>query len=214
MSNSSLWVIDKTWSGQEFAKYHNSWLFPAVVWNVLMRKYIPKEHRTRYGYTAEGYLFWAEMPVGGNSHDKWCILNSSIINGGDQVDRVCWDLSEHCIFNTKDKDFVAECIEKFTDYYLIQGNVDPPYQEPNHIIERFRKIADDIKNLPTWVGYFVIKETSSDSQVEYWFDRKRLCDWTDSSVCEFVEITDREITGYQTNLDLFTGGELNNGKTD
>lgn len=197
MSYSSLWAIDRKWSGKQLTEYRNSWLFCPIVWNVLLCKYIEPEERTDYGMVCTTYLAWVGIRSE-TANSRWSMLNERINNSSSQSDRVLWELSNLSVFNTKDKDFVAECIEKFVENNMV-GN--PEYKNSDHIIERFHRVASDIRNLPRRVKYFVIKGTSVDDNVERWFYRKRLCSWKEY-ICEFTLIEDQKVVGFATNLEM------------
>lgn len=203
MSYSSLWGIDSKWSGKRLAEYHNSWMFCPIVWSVLMCKYIEPGERTDYGYVWTNYLSWSGCSSSAATREsRFQMLNERINNSPCQSDRVLWELAGLSVFNAKDKDFVAECIENFVNDNMAN---DPEYQECDHIFERFRKIAEDIRSLPKWVKYFVIKGTSVDDNVERWFYRKRLCSWKEF-ICEFTLIEDQKVAGFSTNLEMCRGG--------
>lgn len=197
MSYTSLWVIDKNWSGAEHCKYPNSWLMPPVVWDVLMQKYINAYERNG----VESYIVWA---ISGNSDkerdERWALLNSRINNTENQVDRIMWELAGLSVFNSKDKEFVADCIDAFVRE---NQNIDVLLRA-EHIRQRFFDIAIDIRNLPRRIKYFVIHPTSVDDSVERWFYRKRLCSW-DKFVCEFTLIEDNKVVGFSTNLEMCKG---------
>ena len=198
MSHSSLWGIDRNWSGKQLIEYKNSWLFCPVVWNVLLCKYIEEEERTDFGRALTDYMSWVGIFAGPTAKERWSMLNERINNSSIQYDRVLWELSNLSVFNTKDKDFVAECIERFVENNMVGTS---EYRDSAHIIERFRWIARDIINLPRRVKYFVFKGTSVDDCVERWFRRKRLCSWKEF-VCEFTLIEDQKVTGFATNLEM------------
>ena len=198
MSYSSLWGIDGKWSGKELTEYRNSWLFCPIAWNVLLCKYIDPEERTSFGHVWTNYMSWVGVCDKATADRKWRILNERINNSNNQADRVLWELSQLSVFNAKDKDFVAECIEAFVKNNMV-GNKE--YRDSDHIIERFHKVADDIRNLPRKFKYFVIKGTSVDDNVERWFYRKRLCSWKEV-VCEFTLIEDQKVVGFATNLEM------------
>lgn len=197
MSYTSLWVIDKNWSGAEHRKYPNSWLMPPIVWDVLMQKYINTYERNG----VESYIVWA---ISGNSDkerdERWTLLNGRINNTENQVDRVLWELAGLSVFNSKDKEFVADCIDSFVRE---NQNIDELLQA-EHVRQRFFDIAIDIRNLPKHVKYFVIHPSSVDDSVEWWFDRKRLCSW-DKFVCEFTLIENKRVVGFSTNLEMCKG---------
>ena len=198
MSYSSLWTIDKNWSGKEHKEYSNSWLFPPTIWNILFCKYIrPEERRRRFPDKDKEfettYMGWTMT----NGNERWAKLNGRINNSAEQVDRVLWELSMLSVFNAKDKEFVADCIERFIEVNF----PDSEYKESEHIKERFREVAKDIRELPNSCKYFVFKGTSCDDNVERWFYQKRLSSW-DEYVCEFTLIEDGRVVGFSDNLQV------------
>lgn len=196
MSYTSLWVIDKNWSGTEHRQYPNSWLMPPIVWDVLMQKYIGANERNG----VDSYLAWVCACSAKIRNERWALLNSRINNTENQVDRIMWELTGLSVFNSKDKEFVANCID---DFVRENQNIGEELQA-EHIRQRFFDIAIDIRNLPKRVKYFVIHPSSVDDSVEWWFDRKRLCSW-DKFVCEFTLIEDKKIVGFSTNLEMCKG---------
>ena len=198
MSYTSLWVIDKKWSGAEYRQYPNSWLMPPVVWDVLMQKYIdPAEHNG-----VNSYLAWVCACSSKIRDERWALLNSRINNTENQVDRIMWELTGLSVFNSKDKEFVANCID---DFVRENQNIDEELQA-EHIRQRFFDIAIDIRNLPRRVKYFVIHPSSVDDSVEWWFRRERLCSW-DKFVCEFTLIENKRVVGFSTNLEICKGDD-------
>ena len=197
MSYTSLWIIDKNWSGTEHRKYPNSWPMPPIVWDVLMQKYIDTNERDG----AVSYIAWTHSGCSDKERDeRWALLNSRINNTENQVDRIMWELAGLSVFNSKDKEFVADCIDAFVRE---NQNIDVLLRE-EHIRQRFFEIAVDIRNIPRRVKYFVIHPTSVDDSVEWWFYRKRLCSW-DKFVCEFTLIEDNKVVGFSTNLEMCKG---------
>lgn len=195
MSYTSLWEIDRNWSGKEYAEYKNAWLFPPVVWDILMCKYIKKHERTTYGGPCEHYMQWAEFCFDKDEQTRRrTMLNDRINNSEIQYDRVLWELSNMSVFNAKDKEFVADCIEDFvTNNFVYYSDKDC-----EHITDRFKEIASDIRGLPRRCKYFVIHPTSVDDNVERWFRRKRLSSW-DKFVCEFTLIENNKVIGFSDN---------------
>ena len=191
MSYSSLWEINKDWSGKEYREYKNSWFFSPVVWNILMCKYVKSYERD----DETNYMIWA-MPFGERKNNSQ-ILNERINNSTIQFDRVLWELTNRSVFNAKDKEFVAECIKKF-----VENNFeDSEYKDSDYIKERFCEIAKDIRELPKRCKYFVFKNTSCDDDVERWFYRKRLSSW-EKFVCEFTIIANNKVLGFSDNLEM------------
>ena len=192
MSYTSLWEIDKNWRGKEYAQYANSWLFPPIVWNILMCKYIPPRKRVSPSGIISNYLVWAGIF---DSKERQAMLNERINNSDIQYDRVLWELSNASVFNAKDKEFVAACIESFVANNFPQSE----YKDSNEIKERFVDVANDIRTLPKRCKYFVIHPSSCDDHVERWFSGKRLCSWK-KFVCEFTLIENERVVGFSDNL--------------
>lgn len=201
MSYTSLWIIDRNWSGEEHRTYKNSYLFPPVVWDILLCKYIKKHERTQFGRTDNHYLQWFGFCFDKAERDRRCrMLNERINNSDIQYDRVLWELSNLSVFNAKDKEFVAECIEKF----VINNFKHYDNEDCEHIKSRFYEVAKDIRELPRRCRYFVIHPTSCDDNVERWFNRKRLSSW-DKFVCEFTIIENNAVIGFSDNLSMCKG---------
>lgn len=200
MSYTSLWEIDKNWSGRAHSEYKNSWLFCPTIWDVLMCKYISPCERYSVVTHAEitSYLSWSFSFDREIANIKFKKLNERINNSPIQSDRVLWELSNLSVFNAKDKLLVCECIKEFVENNIV-GNSE--YTDCEHIIERFLEIAESIKTLPKRCRYFVIHPTSCDDNVEWWFNRKRLCSW-DKFVCEFTLIENGKVVGFSTNLEM------------
>lgn len=198
MSYSSLWEIDRKWSGREYSVYHNSWLFCPVIWDILMCKYIEPEDRYIYGRIWDSFTTWIVACNKEESNIRFAKLNDRINNSAIQYDRVLWELSNLSVFNAKDKEFVADCISEFVKNNIV-GN--PKYLESEHIAERFAEVAKDIRDLPRRVKFFVIHPTSCDDNVEWWFNRKRLSSWK-KFVCEFTLIENRRIIGFASNMEM------------
>ena len=200
MSYTSIWEIDKNWSGKEYAEYKNSWLFCPTIWDILMCKYIaPNERRSTLTFNEiKSYLSWTFSFDKDTANSRAAKLNERINNSTIQYDRVLWELSNLSVFNAKDKLFVCECIKEFVENNIV-GNSE--YKDCEHIIERFFEIAEAIRTLPKRCRYFVIHPTSCDDNVEWWFNRKRLCSWN-KFVCEFTFIENGEVVGFSTNLDM------------
>lgn len=203
MSCSSLWGIRSDYVGERLADYKNSWLFAPIIWRILPDKYIPEEIATPYGYK--------RSMIGIGGEEIWRKTNDKINHCEDTPDRICWEMTNEQIFFTKDKKCIAENIRKFVEQNKKYDRNDygtyPLEQE--HIIERFNEIAADIENLDeTEYPYFVLKNTSCDDGVEYWFSQyneetdeykeKSLKDWG-KFLAEFVVIEDGKIAGFIDN---------------
>lgn len=206
MSCSSLWGIKRNYVGEELTEYRNSWLFTPIIMGILPDKYIPEEIATPYGYK--------KSIIGMGGDDIWRKTNDKINRCENTSDRICWEMSNQQIFFTKDKKCIADNIRKFVEQNKEYGRTDegnyPLKQE--HIIERFNQIATDIEELDeTEYPYFVLKNTSCDDGVEYWFsgdyneeteeyEEKSLKDW-DKFLAEFVVIEDGKIARFISNTD-------------
>lgn len=201
MSYSELWEINRNWSGKVYKEYKNSWLFCPIVWDILLLKYIPEEERKSvYGMVSNSYMSWLLFATKDNlaENEKSIKLNKKICNSGCEYDKVVWDLSNLAVFNTADKEFIADCIIEFInnhDEYF--DNCD------DEITKRFIEIANDIRKLPRRCKYFVFHGTSCDDNVEYWFYRKRLCSWKEN-ICEFAIIKNNKIVDYKNNLEFIS----------
>lgn len=200
MSCSSLWLVDKDFIGEEGIEFGNSWLFSPVVGNVLFNKYLPEKTMSAHGKT--DYII-ASM------FDNTIIpkLNEKINYCDIQEDRILWELSNQQIFESKDKDFVADCIIKFLDI-----NKEYMTDIGEHILDRFKEISDIIRDIDiTQNAYFIFKNTSCDDGVEYWFrqyneeedeyEKSSLLN-LDKAVAELVVIKDNEIVQFVLNTKL------------
>jgi hypothetical protein len=145
MSHSTLYGITSDLHGAELNNYHNAWLFCPAIWQFLELKY-----RT-------GSVIGFSITEGEKQ------LNKIMNKGENIVEQICWELSNQQVFCTKDKDFVADCIEKFMKEAQLEGTV---YED------RFRLVAADIRNIDTSkYKFFVFKNISVDNWVENWFLR-------------------------------------------
>ena len=206
MSNSSLWIMDKKFNGEETIEFRNSWLFAPMMWGVLLDKYMAKEIQTPYGYKknliSDSSLF---KP-----------LNDKINNCDCFSDRICWEMGNQQVFFTKDKNIIAQCIREFiTNNSKFDISRERKYPlEQEHIIQRFNDIADEILKLDeNKTPYFIFKNTSCDDDVEYWFSKydeesgeyeDRSLKELDKRVTEFVTIEKNVIKGFTGNVDYFS----------
>lgn len=139
MSYTSLWVIDKNWSGAEHCKYPNSWLMPPVVWDVLMQKYIGTNERNG----VDSYLVWVCACSDKVRNERWALLNGRINNTENQTDRIMWELAGLSVFSSKDKEFVASCIDDFVrENQIINIQLQTP-----PVIQRFLESAARFRSL-------------------------------------------------------------------
>ena len=207
MSCSSLYGIKPDYTGEELYEYRNSWLFSPIVMGILPEKYIPYEIQTPYGFK--------KSIIGMGGQEIWKKTNNKINNCDNTPDRICWEMSNQQIFFTKDKECIADSIRKFVEQNKDYDKSDEDNLsslEREHIIERFNEIADDIVGLDeNEYPYFVLKNTSVDDGVSFWFSDydeekdeytdKSIKDW-DKFLAEFVVIEDGKIAKFISNLDF------------
>lgn len=155
MSCSTLYGITSNLYGVEISNYQNSWAFSPAIWGFLAQKYHTQD------------------VIGFHGHEGWKEINTIMNKGENFIEQICWELSNQQVFCVKDKDFVADCIDKFIDVARLINNYD---------VERFNTIANDIRNLNiSEHKFFVFKNTSVDDVVENWFykydeDEEDYCD--------------------------------------
>ena len=134
-------------------------------------------------------------------------LNGEINNSKIIEDRIVWEMSGQQIFFTKNKEFIAEQLEKF-----LVTNKEAFGNESEDTKERFKEMAKAIRNIDEKeYPYFLFKNTSVDDTVEYWFNKyneetdededRSLLD-VDKYVTEFVFIKDNEIVMFIGNTEL------------
>lgn len=207
MSSSSLWGIKKDFTGERLEEYGNSWLFSPLVWDTLCEKYIPCVIHT-------SPLFKKSI-IGMGGLEVWEQCNGALNASDDVSDRICWELSNQCVYATKDKLLIANSIRKFAEQnqeYSDKSDDGERFLKMPHIVERFEKIASDIEALDeNEYLYFVFKNTSVDDAVESWFykydaetDDYVSCSLKEleKTVTEFVVIEDEKITNFVTNIDF------------
>ena len=160
MSRSSLWGIDSNFFGEMLTEFENSWLFTPVADDILFQKYLPSKVFSKFG-NKQSY-FTAIM------FDRTILrdLNKKINNCNVTEDQILWELTNQQIFQTKDKEFVADSIEKFLS---INKKFTDDLEE--HIFERFTEVANEIRKLENKNKYFVFKNTNCDNSVECWFEK-------------------------------------------
>ena len=202
MSSSSLWAIDKEFQGEKLIEFNNSWLFIPIAWNILLQKYFPVESQN-------GKKNFLTVAILDKSVDSK--LNHKINECRIQEDRVLWELGNQQVFFTRDKEFVADCIVKF-----LETNSELAVDLGEHIHDRYKEVAAEIRAINQEEHpYFVLKNTSCDDNVEYWFEKynedegeyepRSLREITDKTVTEFVVINERKIIKFIDNIDYFKG---------
>lgn len=199
MSYSSLWVMDKNFNGKRLGEFRNSWLFAPVAWDILLNKYIPGKPWEDKRHFISAIMF--DDKLNGRLNEK---INKSVV----QEDRVLWELGSQQVFFTKDKEFISNCIKKF-----LSVNATLATDLGEHIHERFTSVADSILELnENEYPYFIMKNTSCDNTVEWWFDKyneetednePRPLSEVDTFATEFVIVENNKISGFINNLNYF-----------
>lgn len=165
MSYSSIYIIDQDTHLSNIIKYSNSWLFTPVVCEIILNSYIQDELHTSYGIAKS--LFTSD------SDRLFRLANKAVNNSSIMTDRVAWELSNQQIILVKDKEFIADSLLKFVDdhkndvmLYNKKNNL-----QHDHIANRFKKIAEDIRNIDSDKKYFIFKGTCVDDSIEYLFTK-------------------------------------------
>lgn len=195
MSSSSIWVMDEKFYGERIAGFNNSWLFSPTVCDEIYHKYLPKE---RFDSRGRECCFITQLFCDRTLFNR---LNELINETENQVDRICWEIANQQIFFTRDKMFVAKCIEEFSNERDIKT-----------LKERAKEIADCIRCIDEVKHpYFIFKNTSCDDNVEWWFSgydeddeyEERSLKSVNKYVTEFVQIENNKILKFVSNLDFF-----------
>ncbi len=178
MSYSSLYVIGKDLTGTEEHSYKNAWLFPPIVWDTLTDKYAtPDPNLAKWGIK--------KSIISSNGAKVAAEVNEAVNNCNCIEDRICWELASQQIFQTKDKELVADCIYRF-----LKTNENYPRMKEDHIVERFCNIASHIRLLDEETQpYFVFKDTSVDDNVKRWFLQysEELDEYLDAKISDLKE---------------------------
>lgn len=193
MSYSSIYIIDQDTHLSNIIKYSNSWLFAPVVYEIILNSYIQDELHTSYGIAKS--LFTSD------GDRLFRITNKAVNNSSIMSDRVAWEVSNQQIILVKDKEFIADSLLKFVDdhkndvmLYNKENNL-----EYDHIANRFKKIAEDIRNIDSDKKYFIFKNTSVDDSIEYFFTQH------DEELDDFVPLTLEEASKeYEMELVIFS----------
>lgn len=200
MSSSSLWGINEKLYGEEILEFKNAWLFTPVACDILFQKYLPQKINSPYG--KRNYM--AAIMFDNSIHRE---LNVKINNCGIQEDRIVWEMTNQQMFYVKDKQFIADCVDKF-----LVTNKKFTGALGDHIFDRFSEIAKAILELDeNEHSYFVFKNTSVDDGVEYWFEtlneetdeyeKRSLLD-LDNYVTELVVVRDNCVDKFVSNTEL------------
>lgn len=210
MSYSSLFLIDNNLKGHELYEFQNSWLFSPIIWNVLINEYQPERRQSFQLNPNEKRNYLSETMFDPSITDR---LNDILNNSDNQADRIMWELSNQQAFFSKDKDFINESILLF-----ISRPAFIKQDHGQHIFNRFREIAQIIKNIDTGkYPYFVFKNSSVDDGIESIFNRynEEIEEYEEISlatykerVLDFVVIENKKITGWENNLNLVNSREI------
>lgn len=200
MSYSSLYVIDKKFYGEKDADFGNSWLFSPIVWNVLSEKYLPK----KYGMT--------QSVIGLDGTKVWNEINNIMNSSDNACERICWEMTNQCVFFTKDKKCISDSILKFANTHKEYGKGDDGIGalEREHIIERFAEISNSIMSIDEKkYPYFVFKNSSCDDEVERWFDKydSEIDEYVPSSLKDFPELVTEFVVIENGNIKDFIGNK-------
>lgn len=200
MSYSSLYVIDKKFYGENAADFGNSWLFSPIIWNVLSEKYLPK----KYGMT--------QSVIGLDGTKVWNEINDIMNSSDNTCERICWEMTNQCVFFTKDKRCVSESILEFVNTHkeYEKGDDGLGALEREHIIERFSEISDSIMSIgEREYPYFVFKNSSCDDGVERWFAKydSKIDEYVPSSLKDFPELVTEFVVIENGNIREFIGND-------
>lgn len=200
MSYSSLWEIDKNFIGEEGVEFENSWIFSPIAGDILFKKYLPRKAISQYGEIN----FLSAMIIDNTVMKD---LNDKINNCKIQEDRIVWELTNQQLFRSKDKDFIADSIIKFTE-------INKEYMDDceEHVFNRFKEVSEAIRNInEEETSYFVFKNTNCDNNVEYWFSKynEEIDEYEEASlldfekvVCELIIIEDNKIANFILNTKI------------
>lgn len=140
MSYTSLYGIKSDFTAMELKQYKNSWLFLPQIYKILGEKYLNEKDTYKVLFTSKNL-------------DK---LERNVSKSKRTEDRVLWLLVNQQIFFTKDKTFIADCIQKFF-------MEDVRYYHPDNmdLIEWHNKIRKDISALDEKkYPYFIFNATT------------------------------------------------------
>ena len=151
MSYTNLYGIKSDFTAVELKQYKNSWLFLPQIYKILGEKYLNEKDTYKVLFTSKNL-------------DK---LERNVSKSKRTEDRVLWLLVNQQIFFTKDKTFIADCIQKFF-------MEDVRYYHPDNmdLIEWYDKIRKDISALDEKkYPYFIFNATSVTDSVYNMFFR-------------------------------------------
>lgn len=197
MSSSSLWGVNRKFNGEEIIEFGNSWWFTPVACNILFKKYLPEKASNKPDYITATMF--------DNSIFK--DLNNQINNCEVQEDRIVWEMTNQQMFFVKDKEFIANCIDRF-----LTVNLEFARDLGENIANRFLEIGSEIRKLEqSEYSFFIFKNTSCDDGVEYWFRKynedeeeyeESPLSELDELVTELIIIEDDKISGFIANTKL------------
>lgn len=168
MSYSQLFLITKEYKVEAIEEYKNSWLFPVPIFNYLLNKYADKAEKQaeitklkswRMDVDENAPLNFLGYFMFDPSNKKFNALNHKINKSKNFADRVGWELVNQQMFNSKDKDIVAQAITELQKAI----NADE---------ERFSIVAKDISEIDVEkTPFFIFKNNTIDDGVERYFAR-------------------------------------------
>lgn len=188
MSCSSIWVMDEDFRGKKALEFQNAHLSFPIIMTVIYHKYLPK--RVRYINDEKAFFIlddsYYEQVHDISLHQE---LKIAVEDSNSTVDNAVWDFINGTIFFTKDKDFLAENLEKF-----LESNLSEISDYGEYVLIRFKEMIETIKNLDTKHKAFVFKANSVDSYIENWFEQYN------EDEDEYKEVSLRESVPYDASF--------------
>ena len=175
----------------ELKQYHNSWLFLPQICKILGEKYLNEIDTYKVMF-----------------HSKFLNeLEHKVSKSRITEDRILWLLAAEEIFFTKDKTFIADCIQNFCI-----KNVKLCHPEDSDLIEWYDKIRKDILKLDeNQYPYFIFNATSVTDTIYNLFFRYNDDTFEDipvslkekdEEIVDFVCIENGEIKKLISNLEI------------
>lgn len=156
MSKSFIYALNKDYITQNIYGFDNSWLFSPMVWRRICAEYLPRE---RVGNKMVPASFFGIDGV-----ENWKKVNDIMNHSDNHNLRIIWEMSNQQFFLTKDKEVIANALESF---FAIFPDDDEGFAWNEHIIGRFKDMADRIRSLDENVcPYCVHKNSSCDDSIE------------------------------------------------
>ena len=196
VSKSFIYTLNKNYVTHEIHGFDNSWLFSPMVWRRLCAEYLPKE---RLGDKMIPASF-----MGLNGVENWQKINDIMNHSDNHKLRIVWEMTNQQFFLTKDKFVIADAVESFLTIFPTD---DEGFAWGEHIVQRFKDMADRIRSIDENVcPYCVHKNSSCDDSIERHLQRFDEKKWTSVPVSlrktahdvqqEFVIIEDNKIVNF------------------